>query len=306
MWRAEPLARFTGGAPRIHAWQASVLSRAKSFDAHGAAMCPRCRPVVRGPSLVERAPHLAKEWHPTKNGVLRAADFGPHSERVVCWKCSRGGDHEWQAEIAVRARATLPDSPSGCPQCLPDRVAKRSVERLRPALAEQWHPTKNALRPDQVPLKSNLIVWWKCPKGPDHEWATRCYNRTLLRTGCPFCSGHKVSKATSFAKRHPDLAKLFDEPKNGGITPARIPSGSVKPYFWKCERGHSFHLRVNKLVARKEPCGECRRLRIEDSKRPRPRKLKTIADYPEVMSFWHARKNAGVLPETNGRRRSRG
>lgn len=280
-----------------HVWQASVVARAESFEAQGSAMCPRCRPRPRGPSLVQRAPRLAKEWHPTKNGALRAADFGPQSERVVWWKCPRGADHEWQAKILSRAQATSPTSKSGCPRCLPGRIAKGSVQRLRPALAAEWHPTKNRLRADEVTPKSQRRIWWKCPKGPDHEWATSVQNRTL-GTGCPFCSGRKASKTSSLATRHPALAKMFDAAKNGGADPSRIPPGTTQAYFWRCEHGHSFHLSLYKLVLRKEPCGECRRLRIEESKRPHPRKLKMIADYPEVMRFWHSRKNAGVRPET--------
>ncbi len=40
-----------------------------------------------------------------------------------------------------------------------------------PELVAQWHPTKNGqLTPCDVTAGSGRKVWWKCPKGDDHEW----------------------------------------------------------------------------------------------------------------------------------------
>ena len=45
-------------------------------------------------SLAYRFPELAKEWHPTKNGVLTPSDITYGSKQIVWWKCKIG--HEWQ------------------------------------------------------------------------------------------------------------------------------------------------------------------------------------------------------------------
>jgi len=60
----------------------------------------------------------------------------------------------------------------------------------------EWHPTKNnGLKPEDFSNYSHKKVWWKCPKGEDHEWETSINNRTKPKgTGCPFCARQKTSK----------------------------------------------------------------------------------------------------------------
>ena len=74
-------------------------------------------------------------------------------------------------------------------------------------IAAQWHPTRNGtLTPDQIVAGSHRKVWWKCSEGPDHEWATQLSSRTDSGTGCPYCSGKKLSVTNSLASLRPDLA----------------------------------------------------------------------------------------------------
>lgn len=47
-----------------------------------------------------------------------------------------------------------------------------------PKLAKEWHPTKNSkLTPNDVSYGSEKYIWWKCSKGPDHEWEMTVYAR---------------------------------------------------------------------------------------------------------------------------------
>ena len=40
-----------------------------------------------------------------------------------------------------------------------------------PELVDQWDLTKNGnLTPQNIVAGSGKKVWWKCPKGEDHEW----------------------------------------------------------------------------------------------------------------------------------------
>ncbi|WP_396824476.1 zinc-ribbon domain-containing protein [Micrococcus yunnanensis] len=51
---------------------------------------------------------------------------------------------------------------------------------LRPDLAAQWHPTRNApLTPHDVRPGSHKRVWWRSPGG--QEWESSVYNRTSKR-----------------------------------------------------------------------------------------------------------------------------
>jgi hypothetical protein len=84
-------------------WRASVNQR----------LAPRgCKPcgvkkraaassvATPGSSFADLFPEVAKEWHPTKNGDLRADQVAPASNKEVWWQCARG--HEWPAKVALR------------------------------------------------------------------------------------------------------------------------------------------------------------------------------------------------------------
>ena len=67
-------------------------------------------------------------------------------------------------------------------------MTKKSLAETHPDIAKQWHPIKNyELTVFDVTPGSNKKVWWKCPKGDDHEWKALINNRNKGR-GCPFCS----------------------------------------------------------------------------------------------------------------------
>ncbi|MBV9452548.1 MAG: zinc-ribbon domain-containing protein, partial [Rubrobacter sp.] len=63
---------------------------------------------------------------------------------------------------------------------------------LFPDVASRWHPTKNGdLTPEQVVAGSHQKVWWRCHKGPDHEWEAKIADECARRrgVGCPFVPG---------------------------------------------------------------------------------------------------------------------
>ena len=105
-------------------------------------------------------------------------------------------------------------------------------------IAAQWHPTRNGtLTPDQIVAGSHRKVWWKCSEGPDHEWATQLSSRTDSGTGCPYCSGKKLSVTNSLASLLPDLAAQWHPTRNGALTPDQIVAGSHRKVWWKCLEG---------------------------------------------------------------------
>jgi len=56
---------------------------------------------------------------------------------------------------------------------VPSGVPKRgeSLADLFPAVAAQWHPTKNGdLTPWDVTKGSNKKRWWQCSVADDHQW----------------------------------------------------------------------------------------------------------------------------------------
>ena len=145
--------------------------------------CPYCSNKKTSPekSLLAVAPRVAREWHPTKNGALTSDNVVPGSNRRAWWQCKRG--HEWNAVIVSRTKMGL-----RCPFCAGRKAsAEKNLSANNPALAREWHPTKNGkLQPKDVTQSSGRKVWWICSRG--HSWPTSVGNRNSSGTGCPNCT----------------------------------------------------------------------------------------------------------------------
>ena len=69
----------------------------------------------------------------------------------------------------------------------------RTLAVQSPAIAATWHPTQNSqVTPDDVTFRSRFRAWWQCPDHPDHVWVATVHARH--RSGCPYCTGHRVRK----------------------------------------------------------------------------------------------------------------
>lgn len=100
-------------------WKSSIYSRIKGSG------CPAClakhlseenSKPLRGHSLAEVNPEVAKQWHPLRNGDLTPKNVSAGSHKRVWWLCENG--HEWEAVIHSR------NSGSGCPMCARKRKNK--------------------------------------------------------------------------------------------------------------------------------------------------------------------------------------
>jgi predicted secreted protein len=111
------------------------------------------------------------------------------SARVCWWRCSTQPEHEWRAGIRERTRGQ-----TMCPYCSHKRVSQEASLALRhPALAAEWHPTKNGrLSPNEVTLGSNRAVWWLCSSNPEHCWRATVSNRVGRASGCPRCARRRL------------------------------------------------------------------------------------------------------------------
>jgi len=232
-----------------HVWEAVIESRALNNCG-----CPYCsgRYADKNNNLKKLNPEISKEWHPTKNADLKPSDFTPRSGLIVWWKCPKGDDHEWQSTIANRAVG------NGCPICS-GRKAVRSncLATLNPELAKEWHPAKNKdLTPYDVVLGSNKKVWWKCPKGDDHEWETTVVDRNE-GGGCPVCANRKIVNSNCLATLRPDLANEWHPAKNEKRTPYNTHPGSSFKVWWKCKHGHEWKVAIEKRAARNTGCPKC-------------------------------------------------
>ncbi len=94
-----------------------------------------------------------------------------------------------------------------------------SLAAYFPWLAQEWHPTKNALRPDQVARASAREIDWRCRLG--HEWRAVVYARTLSRSGCPHCFRlSQPAKSRAAMARHRRSAHDRAEVQIASLLPA--------------------------------------------------------------------------------------
>jgi hypothetical protein len=262
---------------REHEWQVSVSKR---VSAHRG--CPFCsgRYASEETSLAAVDPELAAEWHPTKNGALTPADVKPYSDRKVWWVCSVGPEHDWDATVANRAGRQR----QGCPYCAGRRVLpSASLAALFPAIAAEWHPTKNgALTPWDVAPHAGRRVSWKCSRGPDHEWQVSVGARTRgATTGCPFCANKRLSVTNSLAALYPAVAGQWHPKKNGRLTPRDVVASTSAQAWWRCAFGHVWCAQIRKRTLCGHGCNQCRRRRQRAATRAKAKRYVHLASYDD-------------------------
>ncbi len=126
-----------------------------------------------------------------------------------------------------------------------------------PELVKEWHPTKNLeKKPEDYAQFSNKKVWWKCNKGPDHEWEIAVYKRTKDTEGCPFCRNRRISITNRFDLNQKELLKQWNYEKNN-ILPSEITIGTNKKVWWICNEDHEWESKVADRVQRGYGCKVC-------------------------------------------------
>ena len=217
-----------------HEWQTKISNRAISNRS-----CPVCsgKKVVYSNSLKNVYPQLANELHPQKNGNLTADKIYAGGKKLYWWKCDKGDDHEWEADIPHRVRES---KPGGCPVCINRKLVNSNrLTITNPNIANEWHPTKNGeLNPSNFTGGSLKKVWWKCSKGDDHEWRTSISKRVKEQQNCPICLNKKIVRSNCLKTTHPALLSEWDHERNLDLLPTKIGAGSHKRVWWKCKKNH--------------------------------------------------------------------
>nr|AIF15997.1 hypothetical protein [uncultured marine thaumarchaeote KM3_72_A09] len=69
---------------------------------------------------------------------------------------------------------------------MPHATREYNLAVTHPAIADQWHPTKNGtLTASDVTPASGKKAWWVCDKG--HEYESVISSRTKRGSACPEC-----------------------------------------------------------------------------------------------------------------------
>lgn len=273
-----------------HDWEAAVSSRTGNRTG-----CPYCANqfVWKGfNDLASQKPSLVSEWDFERNST-GPDEYLVSSTRKAWWKCSRG--HGWETIISLRV------SGSGCPMCANVRVSpgENDLGTRFPEIAATLHPEKNPeINPDLVSSGSRKVAWWVCPLG--HEYRLSINDRTR-GGGCQYCAGKKVLKGfNDFESRTPENASRWDKQKNSA-TPDSVSFGSLKKYWFTCERGHSFLASPNSFArsSTASGCATCAGKTVESGFND----LGTLS--PETVRLWHPTRNLPLTPADVSRASSR-
>ena len=235
--------------------------------------------------LLSSYPHLVKEWHPTKNGDLTPNDFTHGTKKKVWWICPKG--HSYESAVVDRTKT----KPTGCYYCAGKKVSEEnSLLKVFPEVAKEWHPTKNKeLTPNQVTRGSKKEVWWLCPKG--HSYESTINHRTVMKSGCPYCSGRKVGEDNNLQILFPEIAKEWHPTKNKELTPNNVVSKSRTKVWWLCPKGHSYETRISTRTSQKSGCHYCSGNKVGEDNN-------LLILFPEIAKEWHPTKNNDLTPKS--------
>lgn len=252
----------------------------KSSD--GCPFCARRAPLAGFNTLADSHPHLAAEWHPTLNRELRPEHILSGSSQKVAWLCPEG--HSYRREPATRVRGV------GCGYCSNHLVdpATNSMAVTHPALAADWHPTKNGrVTPDLVTAVSKQAFWWSCSLG--HEIRQKASAR-VRRNGCTVCYGRTHHPSTSLLSTHPEIAALWHPSLNGSLMPEHVGAGSGRRVWWLCERGHVAD-RMVLLVVASPACSQCK-------DRASHERDSMSSTHPAIAAEFHPTRNGALTAKT--------
>ena len=213
-----------------HEWETSVSSRTKGSG------CPFCSnrkiSVTNRFDLNEK--EFTKEWNYEKNNTL-PTEITIGTNKKVWWRCVN--NHEWEARVADRMQTR-----TGCGICS-NKTRERSIKgdwvEKNLHIIKEWNFEKNKDigYPENFTKNSSKKVWWKCSKGPDHEWEATIRKRVAIMQGCPYCLGKKTSITNSLKSLYPEIAEEWHPSRNKNITPEDVAKSSSKKVWWKCSKG---------------------------------------------------------------------
>lgn len=159
-------------------------------------------------------------------------------------------------------------------------------------LMEYWDFEQNqkiGLNPENIPINSYKVAFWKCPNG--HFWKEKISTMFRRKVKCFYCAGRLVwTGENDLQTLYPDIASEWDYDKND-ITPDKVSPRDTNTYWWRCKNGHpSFPRSVEHRVNRHDTCPYCSGRKV----------IKGVNDlqtlYPKIAAEWDYEGNGGVLP----------
>jgi hypothetical protein len=191
---------------------------------------------------------------------IDASTIRASSSQRLMWRCDVAADHVWETQ--VRSRTYMA---SGCACCTGKQPSiTNRLDVVSPEIALSWHPTKNGrLTPSDVTVGSGRRVWWRCDRGPDHEWEATPAARVQRARGCPHCDGKQVSVTNGLVPLFPEVAAEWHPTKN--YSPAsEFTARTRKKAWWQCstDRTHSWNTSIGLPLRERTPRDQAARVRV--------------------------------------------
>jgi len=154
-------------------------------------------------SLLHKCPKACLDFDFEKNSPYKPSDFFPKSEFILHWKCHLNPEHCWIRPIKEQTRSV--DKGMSCPYCSHTRPSKEyNLKALYPDLMDEWCYEKNVdIDPSQILPMSDKVVFWCCPKYPEHIYPMPIKKRTDRGDKCPFCRNRRQDPKKSLAALYP-------------------------------------------------------------------------------------------------------
>lgn len=159
---------------------------------------------------------LIKEWtgECTDGKHYKIDEVTKASNKKLKWICSKG--HEWLAEVATRAYKK-----QGCPYCSGNRVSNENSLKSwclnhgswGKQLISEWTgdcTDGKHYKIDEVSFGSRKKFKWRCSNG--HEWHATIVDRTLHKSGCPYCNNVGTSYQEQFI--YHSLKQIYPSAEN--------------------------------------------------------------------------------------------
>lgn len=135
---------------------------------------------------------------------------------------------------------------------MPNKKEKLPLSVTHPELAKEadgWDPRS-------VISGSENKVFWICPR--NHRYLASVVNRSRQKTGCPYCSGHKVLAGfNDLMTTHPELAQ-----EASGWDSKEFSAGSNKIQTWVCSKNHTFSASIVNRSKRGSGCPYCSNYKV--------------------------------------------
>jgi hypothetical protein len=221
-----------------HCWRAKVYNRS---NGKGCGTCAGQTCLAGFNDLGSKDKALSAEWDYEVNDGLTPEQVTVKSNAMVGWKCSAQG-HRWRTTVSHRSKG------SGCGTCM-GRICLAGFNDLGSkdkALSAEWdYEANDGLTPEQVTVKSCVLVGWKCA-AHGHRWRATV-NRRSSGKGCGTCAGRTcLAGFNDLRSKNPTLAAEWDYDTNDGLTPEQVTVSSHVMAGWKCAaHGHRWRTKVS-------------------------------------------------------------